>query len=159
MATRRLFLDLDGVLADFDGGARRLLGMDAAIYQERHGKGGFWKALATAPGFYEQLDELPDARELVEAVRPLSPTILTGLPIGKWAEPQKRAWVAAHFPGLPVIATMARDKHRHGAPGDVLVDDSARLAEAWEAMGGMFVIHENAERSLAALRIIFPGLA
>ncbi len=156
--TTRLFLDCDGVLADFDGGVRKLTGMNAKDYQARRGVGGFWKTLASAPAFYADLDPLPDAHRLVDAVRHLSPTVLTGLPMGKWAEPQKRIWVERHFPGLPVITCFARDKHRHGRERDVLVDDSLRLAAAWEEMGGVFVHHENAERSLAALRMIFPSI-
>lgn len=35
------------------------------------------------------LDWMPDGRELWEGVESLQPTILTGLPMGKWAEPQK----------------------------------------------------------------------
>lgn len=132
--------------------------MSAKEFEARHGKGAFWSRLAKAPGFYEHLGLLPDARMLMDAVAPLNPTILTGLPIGQWAEPQKRAWVERHFPGTPVITCFARDKHRHGRTGDVLVDDTYRLKEAWEAMGGIFVHHENAERSLAALRTLFPKL-
>ena len=154
----QLFLDCDGVLADFDGGVRKLTGLSADELQARRGVGGFWKTLAAATQFYAELDPLPDARTLVDAVRHLDPTILTGLPLGKWAEPQKRAWAERHFPALPVITCFARDKHRHGAPGDVLVDDSLRLADAWQEMGGIFVYHENAERSLAALRTVYPSL-
>ena len=86
----QLYLDLDGVLADFESGAERLLGMPAQDYQERYGLGGFWKRLATAKDFYGGLALLPDAEELYAAVAHLNPVILTGLPIGKWAEPQKR---------------------------------------------------------------------
>lgn len=37
----------------------------------------------------EHLDWMPDGRELWEGVEQLHPTILTGLPMGTWAEPQK----------------------------------------------------------------------
>jgi len=36
-----LFLDCDGVLADFDAGARQLLGMSPAEFEKRHGRGEF----------------------------------------------------------------------------------------------------------------------
>lgn len=122
---------------------------------EARGKGAFWARLARSPDFYARLDPLPDAHLLMEAVVHLAPTILTGLPMGKWAEPQKRDWVERHFPGTPVITCMARDKHLHGAAGDILIDDTVRLAAAWEAMGGHFIAHEKAERSIAALRRYF----
>jgi len=51
MPDPRLFLDADGVLADFDEGARRLLGMSVRDYERRHGRGGFWKKLAQAKDF------------------------------------------------------------------------------------------------------------
>ena len=151
-----LFLDCDGVLADFDTGAIALLGMPAKDFQDAHGKSEFWRRLARAPDFYGSLPLMPDARLLVEAVARLNPTILTGLPIGNWAAPQKVRWAAEHFPGVPIITTMARDKFRHMTGADVLVDDRADHRAVWEDAGGTFIHHKNAERSIAALRQIFP---
>ena len=64
----KLFLDCDGVLADFDAGAQALLGMTLRHYEARHGRGAFWKRLANAPDFYVNLPEMPDARQLFDAV-------------------------------------------------------------------------------------------
>jgi hypothetical protein len=147
----QLFLDLDGVLADFEAGAHALLHMSPQQYQDRHGPGAFWKKLATAPDFYGSLMLMPDARMLMDAVRHVDPIILTGLPIGKWAEPQKRAWVERHFPGLQVITTLARNKPRYCSPEDVLVDDQERHREGWEAAGGVFVHHTDAGSTCAQL--------
>ena len=82
-----LFLDCDGVLADFDAGVRDLLGMDANRFESKHGRGEFWKRLARHGNFYGDLKEMPDAQILFQAVKHLKPTILTGLPLGKWAAP------------------------------------------------------------------------
>lgn len=153
-----LFLDCDGVLADFDAGARKLLGMTPADFEARHGRGEFWKRLARAGNFYGDLPEMPDARRLFEAVKHLKPSILTGLPLGKWAAPQKERWAAEHFPGVPIITTMARQKHLHMEPGDVLVDDRENHRHLWEDAGGIFVHHRNAEDSLRQLAEIFPSV-
>jgi hypothetical protein len=154
----RLFLDADGVLADFDEGAKRLLGMYPREYERKHGRGAFWKRLANANNFYGTLPEMADARRLFDAVKHLKPTILTGLPLGNWAAPQKVEWAAAHFPGVPIITCMARDKHKHMKPGDVLVDDRENHRAAYEAAGVVFVHHQNAEDSLRQLARIFPGV-
>ena len=158
MPEPRLFLDADGVLADFDAGARKLLGMKPKDYIAAHGRGAFWKRLAKARNFYGALPEMPDARVLFDAVRHLKPTILTGLPLGRWAAPQKVEWAAEHFPGVPIITCMARDKHKHMHPGDVLVDDREKHREAYEAAGVVFVHHKNARDSLAQLAKIFPSV-
>jgi 5'(3')-deoxyribonucleotidase len=153
-----LFLDCDGVLADFDAGATALLGMSPRDYEARKGRGAFWKRLAAAPDFYGSLPQMPDAQILFEAVKHLRPTILTGLPLGKWAAPQKVKWAAEHFPGVPIITCMARDKHKHMKPGDVLVDDRENHRAAYEAEGVVFVHHKNAEDSLRRLARLFPSV-
>jgi hypothetical protein len=158
MSPPRLFLDADGVLADFDRGFEELLGMTPAAYERRYGRGRFWSKLATAPDFYATLPEMPDARLLFEAVEHLKPTILTGLPLGNWAAPQKVKWAAEHFPGVPIVTCMARDKHKHMKPGDVLVDDRENHRAAYEASGVRFVHHRSAADSLRQLAKIYPSL-
>jgi deoxypyrimidine-specific 5' nucleotidase type C protein (NT5C) len=154
----RLFLDCDGVLADFDAGARRLLGLSPKEFIARNGRGTFWKRLAAAKNFYGSLPEMSDARCLFDAVKHLEPTILTGLPVGTWAAPQKVQWAAEHFPRVPIVTCMAADKHKHMHPGDVLVDDREKHRAAYEAAGVVFVHHKNAEDSLRKLAKIFPSV-
>ena len=154
-----LFLDCDGVLADFDLGAKLVLGMSPKAFESRHGRGEFWKRLARAQDFYGTLEEMPDAQELFDAVKHLQPTILTGLPLGKWAAPQKERWAARHFPGVPIITTMAREKHLHMERGDVLVDDRENHRKLWEDAGGVFVHHKDARSSIARLAKIYPSVA
>jgi 5'(3')-deoxyribonucleotidase len=156
--TPRLFLDADGVLADFDRGARQLLGASPKEYIAKHGRGHFWKRLARAPNFFGTLPEMPDARLLFDAVKHLKPTILTGLPTGNWPAPQKVEWAAEHFPGVPIVTCMARDKHKHMHAGDVLVDDREKHREAYEGAGMVFVHHRSAEESLRKLAKIFPSV-
>jgi hypothetical protein len=153
---RQLFLDCDGVLADFDRGATAILGMQPKAFEKRHGLGRFWAKLASAPDFYFSLPLLPGATELFEAVKHLDPVILTGLPQGNWAADQKVRWAAQHFPGTRIITTMARNKRNHGKPGDVLVDDMLKHAALWEEMGGVFIHHRNLDETLAKLREYFP---
>jgi 5'(3')-deoxyribonucleotidase len=154
----RLFLDADGVLADFDLGARRLLGMRPKEFIAKHGRGTFWKRLARAGNFYGDLPEMPDGRLLFDGVKHLKPTILTGLPLGKWAAPQKIEWAAEHFPGVPIVTCMAADKHKHMHPGDVLVDDREKHRAAYEEAGVVFIHHTSAEDSLRQLAKIYPSV-
>ena len=153
---RQLFLDCDGVLADFDKGAAAVLGMHPKAFEKRHGLGRFWAKLASAPDFYFGLPLLPEAKRLFEAVKHLDPIILTGLPRGNWAADQKVRWAAHHFPGTRIITTMARDKRDHAKEGDVLVDDLLKHAPRWEEIGGIFIHHKNVDTTLDRLREYFP---
>ncbi|MFC3070865.1 5' nucleotidase, NT5C type [Phenylobacterium soli] len=151
---RQIFLDCDGVLADFDKGAEAILGLPPAQFEKRYGSGEFWKRLARTADFFGSLPLMPDAMELYEAVRHRNPVILTGMPRGNWAEPQKRRWAARHFPDVPVITTMAALKHEHRHPGDVLVDDRDKHRHLWENEGGIFIHHKDAKRSIEQLHAL-----
>ncbi len=153
---RQLYLDCDGVLADFDSGATALLGLPPRAYEKRHGIGKFWQKLASAPDFYFSLPLMPDARRLFDSVRHLDPVILTGLPRGNWAADQKMRWAAMHFPGVRMITCMARDKRDHAKEGDVLVDDNDKFRHLWEQAGGIFVHHRSVDETLEALAEYFP---
>jgi hypothetical protein len=153
---RQLYLDCDGVLADFDKGATAILGLPPRAFEARHGLAKFWQKLASAPDFYFGLPLLPDAMELFDAVRHLDPVILTGLPRGGWAAEQKVRWAARYFPGTRIITTMARDKRDHAKEGDVLVDDQLRHRHRWEGVGGIFIHHKDARSTLLALSDYFP---
>ena len=156
---RQLYLDCDGVLADFDAGAAAILGMGPRAFEERFGKKRFWARLATAPDFYATLPLMPGARDLFAAVRHLDPIILTGLPLGRWAAPQKIRWAADHFPGTRIITCFARDKRNHARDGDVLVDDTLKYQHLWEEEGGVFVHHRTVDETLAELAGLFPDVA
>ena len=153
---RQLYLDCDGVLADFDRGATAVLGLPPRAYEKRHGIGRFWRKLAQAPDFYFGLPLMDDAIELFEGVRHLDPIILTGLPRGNWAADQKVRWAAEYFPGTRIITTLARDKRDHAKEGDVLVDDQTRHRHLWEEVGGVFVHHKDARTTLEELGRYFP---
>jgi hypothetical protein len=155
MNDRQLFLDCDGVLADFDHGAKAVTGMSPKAFVDRHGMGRFWQLRARAPDFYARLPLMPDAMELFEAVRHLDPIILTGLPRGNWAADQKVRWAAEHFPGTRIITCMAVDKRNHANEGEVLVDDQSRHRHLWEEVGGIFIHHRSARTSIQQLQSYF----
>ena len=145
----RLFLDLDGVLADFDRGVHAVTGARPEALPLKT----MWAALTKAPTFFETLELMHDAEALWRFCAPHRPTILTGLPLGTWAPDQKRRWVARVLGvHVPIITCMSRDKPRWSGPGHVLVDDRASAREGWERKGGRFIHHVSAEQSIARLR-------
>ena len=155
----QLFVDLDGVLADFDAGVRRVTGKDPSELHPRH----MWPAVARTKGFYDQLDWMQDGRDLWTAVKKFSPAILTGLPMGKWAEPQKRSWCEREL-GTDIHVITGRSRHKADLAilwleeqdmeekTPVLIDDRLKMKESWEAAGGRFILHLSAAGSIEKLR-------
>lgn len=160
---RRIFLDLDGVLADFDGHYERCFG--ARPDRSRPDPPGFWENISRRGTFFLDLSPMPDAMNLWQGCVAMAGqarlTILTGIPrraTYRQAEAHKRAWVARHIgPDAPVICCLSEHKWRHGAPGDILVDDWERYRHLWEEMGGVFVHHTATAASLARLAAVLEG--
>ncbi|WP_376959172.1 hypothetical protein ABNQ39_04300 [Azospirillum sp. A26] len=143
-----LFLDLDGVLADFDRGVVAVTGKRP----EQLAMKEMWRVLSRHADFFGTLEFMHDAQELWDFCAPHRPTILTGLPLGSWAPEQKTRWVARMLGAdVPVITCMARDKARYATPGAILVDDREKAREPWETAGGCFILHRNAADSIAEL--------
>lgn len=154
---RQLFLDLDGVLADFDGAYEQMFG--GKIDRTTIDPPGFWEHITSAPTFYLDLPVLPDALELWRGAKELhlNPVILTGIAksVPDCAQ-QKRAWVDEHIePGASMICCFSKDKRIHARRGDVLIDDWLQYRHLWEEMGGIFILHTSAPQSLAWARRIF----
>ncbi|HEY0757831.1 MAG TPA: hypothetical protein VGD59_01095 [Acidisarcina sp.] len=149
---RQIFLDCDGVLADFDSLAIDVFGRHPREAQDLLGTAEFWRLIQLHGEFYRDLPIMAGAIELYEAVAHLNPIILTGCPRGGWSEPQKVAWAAHHFPGVRIITCPSKDKYLHMLnAGDVLVDDYLRYKDLWLAAGGVFVHHVSAEVSIHRL--------
>jgi hypothetical protein len=147
-----LFLDCDGVLADFDKSAEQIFQQNSREAEDALGTEAFWHRLRNHENFYGTLPLLPDAMRLYEAVAHLNPIILTGCPQGGWSEPQKVEWAAQHFPGVPIITCRSKDKWLHlKHTGDILVDDFTKYQHLWEKAGGIFVHHTTAEQSIHGL--------
>lgn len=87
----QLFLDCDGVLADFEHAAQAVFGQTSHEAQAQLGARDFWHTLREQPNFYGNLPLLPDARTLFNAVAHLHPVILTGCPSANGPSRRSRA--------------------------------------------------------------------
>ena len=83
----QLFIDCDGVLADFEARARIILHEDVNVALRRDEESA-WEILRRAEVF-RHLQVREDGRKLFLAIRHLNPIILTGCAPGGWAAQQK----------------------------------------------------------------------
>lgn len=135
----QLFLDLDGVFADFDGFIEAELGI---VNNRENEDPNFWdKARAYKGRLYYDMKPLPWAKELWKELMGLNPIILTGCP---WsiatAADDKRQWVAEQLDDeVEVVCCKSRNKSKYAKPGDVILDDWTKYKDLWEAKGGKFI--------------------
>lgn len=156
-----LYLDMDGVVADFDEFARRILELPdseaaAGIYPDDK-----WQKLAVHQRMYRDLKKTPYADELVQQcvrfclVKNYNYAFLSAVPKAndvKWSFLDKVEWVQRYYPGIPVFfGPYSKDKHQHCQPGDILIDDRRSNIEEWTAAGGIAIHHTNIDTTLAKL--------
>ena len=143
MAT--IFLDMDGVVADFDAMTEQVIGYRApgSISYPPHD----WIKIKKNPRFFLSLPKCPGADELVQGVllHELNVKFLSALPANNdvpWALYDKIKWVENHFGNIPVwFGPFSHEKCLHCQPGDILIDDRISNINEWKNVGGVGIHH------------------
>lgn len=139
---RTLYIDLDGVMADFDGAFPLVFGLDHKSLADDD----MWHHINSHASFFRDLPPMTGAVEFFRLVEHLNPVILTACPEFNYPDvaAQKRAWVRAHLSHsclvLPVLGGRHKPLFMHQV-GDVLIDDWGKNCEAWNAAGGVAIKH------------------
>ena len=157
-----IYLDMDGVVADFDEYAARTLGIppSSGVYPHE-----VWYKLASNARLYRDLVKTPYADELVFQCSVIAKRqnfdlkFLTAVPKGNdvaWSFYDKMVWAQNYFPGIPVMfGPFSKDKWQHCKPGDILIDDRASNIEEWRAASGFGILHKDYESTKATLIELF----
>ena len=147
---KTIFVDMDGVVADFDTFASDLLGRKIGWHQSKFDlTSEEWEKLTTVDRLYYQLPLMPDATKLIAYVKSLSTRFhvqfLTAVPRRRTmpeAKADKQAWVDKYFPGMRMdIGPFSHDKQKWCNPGDILIDDRPSNIEEWKMAGGIAIYH------------------
>jgi len=146
---RTIFLDMDGVVADFDSYVSNLLGRKIGWSSTQDLSDEEWERLASVDRLYYQFPLMPDATKLVAYVKSLSTRFhvgfLTAVPRRSTipsAKDDKQAWVDKYFPGMRMdIGPYSHHKQKWCKPGDILIDDRPSNIEQWTAVGGIAIYH------------------
>jgi 5'(3')-deoxyribonucleotidase len=147
-----IYLDMDGVVSDFDGYAEPIVGFrtPGGVRYDQEG----WALISANQRVYRDLPEMPDADRLVREVcqlakdKDMDVRFLTAIPRQNdvpWVHWDKINWINQRWPGIPVFfGPYSNDKHVHcKSPDDVLIDDRPSNIDEWRAAGGKAILHEG----------------
>lgn len=147
---KTIFVDMDGVVADFDTFASNLLGRKIGWHESKFDlTGEEWEKLKAVDRLYYQLPLMPDATKLIAYVKSLSTRFhvqfLTAVPRRTTmpdARADKQAWVDKYFPGMKMdIGPYSHDKQKWCGMGDILIDDRPSNIDEWTKVGGVAIYH------------------
>lgn len=153
----QLFVDMDGVLADFDAHHEATFGFRACKLADNVD----WNAVRAVPGFYLNIPPMVDLQALWTRIAPLRPIVLTGVPYSVVEAPDnKRAWVRKHLgEHVDVITCRSAEKYRHARPGDILIDDWEKYRQNWDSVGGIWITHTSAADTIRQLDALLDRTA
>jgi hypothetical protein len=154
-----LFVDMDGVLVNFEKGLESFGYGTIDEIKAKRGDSFIWVLLSRVDeSFWKNLEWMPDGKELWTYCRPHNPIILSAPTNEHSSRVGKEIWVRQHLgPDIKLILEKAKDKYKHAEPGDILIDDMKPNIDGWIAAGGVGILHINTKDTISKLDKILKG--
>ena len=154
-----LYLDMDGVLCNFDKAYR--------VYDPEKSDRKRFRQAVMDYHIFEDLEFMPDAQELLNYVCKLDDIqieILTSMGTfdvlqGNAAKYQKMRWLDKH--NIPYKANFVRNKEekaKYATPTSILVDDSIGCIKPFNAAGGHGILHLKSVDTIAQISNVIRGI-
>jgi hypothetical protein len=154
----KVYLDMDGVLADFDQRFRDISGMEPREFENKYGTKAFWNLIdeENKIKFWVGIPVMSGAADLVDAVKDYNYELLTSPSAKKQSYLGKILWVKNHtgsvFPSKPRINFKKASEKHLVKPDlqktDILIDDREDTIGRWNAAGGTGIVYKNISQVL-----------
>ena len=157
-----IYLDMDGVVANFDKRFKDLSGLLPNDFVDKYGKNAFWDLIDEKHkvSFWRGIEIMPGAKKLVDFVSKYPYEMLTAPSVKKQSVIGKGLWitdkVGTLYPSRPKV-TYRPAKEKHNVKPDltkfdILIDDKKSTIDRWDAKGGTAIFYQNADQVINDLK-------
>ena len=155
-----IYLDMDGVLCDFEGRYIELFREMPGASRDRKEFSKNWTDFVLGENF-STLEHWPGANELLDFVRTIPNVtikILTSSGGHKYhdqVKEQKIRWLCNQ--GIPYEAIVVAGRSKKAAyatPTSILIDDTVDVIDRFNEEGGIGILHKNASNTIKLLKIL-----
>ena len=160
MKVTKLYLDMDGVLCNFEKRFTDLYGKDALGSRDRKNFTTNWPNFIM-DGNFENLEWFPGGKELLHFIQYATDwevEILSssgGEKFHSEVAAQKVVWLCNK--GIPYKANIVpgrKHKTAYATPETILIDDTEDIIVNFNAAGGLGILHKDINETLAKLRTL-----
>ena len=154
-----IYVDMDGVIADFDQRFIDIAGMTPGKFKDKYGNQKFWDLIDEENKlvFWTGIPVMDGAENLINYVSNYNYEILTAPSIKKQSEEGKTTWLrdihSDLFPDTPKVNfKSAKTKHLvkpNLTKNDILIDDRGTTIDNWEAAGGTGILFKSSGQAIA----------
>lgn len=143
LGQKMIYVDMDGVVADFDSAIVKLFGEEGL---DRNAD-KFWKQTCVESEVFRHMDEIREGIVMVLSLiengfKVCFMTSTGGMPHHLDIAKQKLDWLKSHHLGsLPIAFCMNTEgKGLFAQSGSVLIDDRQKVVDAWDRNGGKGIL-------------------
>ena len=157
-----IYVDMDGVIADFDQRFFDLAEMTPNEYKDKYGMNQFWDFIdeENKVKFWAGIPKMDGAEKLINYVSKYDYEILTAPSIKKQSRIGKMVWLRKIHPNLfpdtpKVNFKPAKEKHTVKptlTKTDILIDDKQSTIDNWNAAGGTGILFTSAGNTIKQLK-------
>lgn len=139
-----LYVDMDGVIVDFEKTALDLIG--EPINQKN--KSLFWKTVRSMEPdkvveYWASMDWTPDGKYIWNFVSKYSPIILSspGNTLRELVEEGKTVWINKNLKPKPNGIIYETEKEKYANNYSIIIDDRSKVIDPWRSAGGIGIQH------------------
>ena len=153
-----IYLDLDGVVADFNKRYKELYHMEPREAEKRKEFNKYFDEFI-ATGQFATLDLMPGTMDGIEFLRkaPVPTQILSSTANEERYDTiskQKLVWLQTHgITFTPNFVPGKKHKWKFAAPDKIIIDDTESVIDDWRKAGGIGILHKDWETTLAILKL------
>jgi len=144
----QIYLDLDGVLVDFEKQAVKI--DKNALKLLKNKPGLIWdKIKQKGIKFWSTMPWMSDGRKLWKYFKRYNPIILSAHTKDVETSKQgKNVWVLKNLGKIHRIFCWRSDKKMHAGENNILIDDKPQNIKEWEQAGGIGILHKNTDSTI-----------
>jgi hypothetical protein len=143
----KIFLDMDGVLVNFDEQFKELTGEYPKQYEQTHTPDEFWGEIDGAGvGFWRGMKWMPGGQELYNRASQFDHVLLSSPSRSETSKIGKRLWRRDKTPDTKLILARSYNKKNYAAPNHILIDDREDNIQQWVSAGGIGILYKSAEQ-------------
>ena len=151
-----VYLDMDGVIADFDKRFTELAGMGPREYESSFGREKFWDFIDNKIGvkFWTGIEWMPEGKKLYNFVKQFDHKLLSAPSRNDTSKIGKRMWVEKNTPGTQLILAAAVNKQNYADKSNILIDDRESNIQQWKDAGGIGILFKSTDQVIDELKKI-----
>ena len=148
----KIFLDMDGVIVDFDKRFEEQFGMPPREFEDNFGSDKFWEKIdSKGVGFWRGMEWMPGGQQLYNRVAKHDHALLSSPSRSDLSKIGKRMWRKDNTPNTKLILARSYNKKNYADKSNILIDDRADNIQQWKDAGGIGILYQSADQVMKEL--------